>query len=79
MAKKYSVLYGKTKISFFRGNRYMRENRDIDSEPFGIIQFDDELIERELVDKLCKVVRDHWNKINGECCNIKIETIDYDA
>ena len=78
MSKKQIVLYGKVKIQFFKGNRYARDNGEIDTEPFGTIYFPDELIERELVDKLCNVVRDHWNKVNGECCNVKIETIDYD-
>jgi hypothetical protein len=79
MSKKFNVLYGKVKISFFGGNHYMRKDGAIDPEPFGVIDFPDELIERELVDKLCKVVRDHWNKVNGECCNIKIESMEYDA
>ena len=78
MAKKYHVLYGKVKVTFHRGNRYLRDDGEIDAEPFGTIEFPDELIERELIDKLCETVREHWRETNGEVCNIKIEAIEYD-
>ena len=79
MSKKYNVLYGKVKVTFHRGNHYMRKDGLIDEEPFGIIEFPDELVERDLIDKLCETVRKHFNEVNGEVCNIKIESMEYDA
>jgi hypothetical protein len=68
--------YDKTRVTFHRGNGFSPEG--INPEPFATFVIDD-LVERELIDSICTLVRDHVNKEHADFCNIKISTEDWDS
>ena len=68
--------YDRTRVTFHRGNAFAPEG--IDKKPFATFTIND-LVERELIDAICAVVREHTNKMHADCCNIKLSTEDWDA
>ena len=68
--------YDKTRVTFHRGNAFTPEG--IDAEPFATLTIND-LVERELIDTICDLVRKHVNDTHMDFCNIKISTEDWDV
>jgi hypothetical protein len=68
--------YDRTKITFHRGNAFTPEG--IEAEPFATLTFND-LVERELIDTICDLVRKHVNDTHMDFCNIKLTTEDWDV
>jgi hypothetical protein len=68
--------YDKTLGTFHRGNAFTPEG--IDAEPFATFRIIDS-VDRELIDAICTLVRDHTNKAHADFCNIKISTEDWDC
>ena len=71
-----STHYDRTKITFHRGNAFTPEG--IEAEPFATLTIND-LVERELIDTICDLVRKHVNDTHMDFCNIKISTEDWDV
>jgi hypothetical protein len=68
--------YDRTKITFHSGNAFEAEG--ITPEPFATFTCNS-LIERKLIDSICRLVRDHVNKAHADFCNIKLSTEDWDV
>ena len=68
--------YDKTRVTFHHGNAF--EIDGISAEPFATFTCDN-IIDRELIDSICAMVRDHIHTANGEFCNIKLSTEDWDV
>ena len=68
--------YDRTKITFHRGNAFTPEG--IEAEPFATLTIND-LVERELIDAICDLVRNHVNTTHMDFCNIKLSTEDWDC
>lgn len=68
--------YDKTLITFHRGNAFSPEG--IDAAPFAILTIND-LVDRELIDAICALVREHVNTAHADHCNIKLSTEDWDT
>ncbi len=68
--------YDKTRVTFHRGNAFTPEG--IEAEPFATLTIND-LVERELIDTICDLVRKHVNDTHMDFCNIKISTEDWDV
>ena len=68
--------YDRTKITFHRGNAFAPEG--IEAEPFAVLTVND-LVERDLIDAICGLIRDHVNKTHMDFCNIKLSTEDWDV
>ena len=67
--------YDKTRVSFHHGCVFCPEG--IDKKPFATLVVDD-IVPRELIDKICDIMREHHNGI-GEFCNVKIQSEDWDC
>lgn len=68
--------YDKTRITFHSGNAFAVEG--ITPEPFATLTFN-VLVERELIDTICDLVRKHVNETHMDCCNIKLTSEDWDC
>ena len=68
--------YDKTRITFHRGNAFTPEG--VTKKPFATFVIND-LVERELIDALCALMRDHIHKAHADFCNIKLSTEDWDV
>ena len=68
--------YDRTKITFHRGNAFTPEG--IEVKPFATLTFND-LVERELIDTICQLVREHVNATHMDFCNIKLTSEDWDT
>jgi hypothetical protein len=68
--------YDRTHITFHRGNAFAPEG--ITPEPFATLTFND-LVERELIDTICDLVRKHVNETHMDFCNIKLTSEDWDC
>ena len=68
--------YDRTRVTFHRGNAFAPEG--IEAEAFATFTIND-IVERELIDAICTLVRDHTNKAHADFCNIKISTEDWDC
>ena len=68
--------YDRTRVTFHRGNAFAPEG--IEAEPFATFTIND-IVEREVIDSLCAIMRDHTNKAHADFCNIKISTEDWDC
>ena len=68
--------YDRTKITFHRGNAFTPEG--IDAEPFATFTIDD-LVNHELIEAICGLVRAHVNDAHKDFCNIKLSTEDWDS
>jgi hypothetical protein len=71
-----SHFYDRTIVTFHSGNAFEAEG--ITPEPFATFTCNS-LIERKLIDSICKLVRDHVNKTHMDFCNIKLSTEDWDC
>ena len=71
-----SQFYDKTKITFHRGNAFSPEG--VDKAPFATFIIND-LITQELIQALCSLMREHVNETHMDCCNIKLNTEDWDC
>jgi len=65
----------KTQITFHHGNGYGPEGVDV--EPFAVFTFN-QIIDRALIDKLGRIVREYVHKQDQNFCNIKISIEDWD-
>jgi hypothetical protein len=63
-------------MTFHQGNAF--EAAGIDPEPFATFTHAG-IVDRVLIDKIARVVRDHVNKHDQDFCNIKISTEDWDC
>jgi hypothetical protein len=68
--------YDKTLVTFHRGNAFAPEG--IEAEPFATFTIND-IVEREVIDAICTLVRDHVHTAHADFCNIKISTEDWDC
>jgi hypothetical protein len=68
--------YDRTRVTFHRGNAFTPEG--ITPEPFATFTIED-LIDREVIDSLCAIMRDHVHTAHADFCNIKISTEDWDC
>ena len=68
--------YDKTTVTFHRGNAFAPEG--IDADPFATLIIND-LVDRELIDSICALVREHVNKAHADCCNIKLNLENWDC
>lgn len=66
--------YDKTTVTFHHGCGFAPEG--IDKKPFATLVVND-IVPRELIDKICDVMREYHNEI-GDFCNIKIQSEDWD-
>ena len=48
------------------------------SKPFATFTIDD-LVDSDLIDSICALVRAHTNAAHADFCNIKIQTEDWDV
>ena len=71
-----STHYDRTRVTFHRGNAFTPEG--IDAEPFATLTVKD-LIERDLIDLICGLIRTHVNEKHKDFCNIKLTTEDWDC
>ena len=65
-----------TKMTFHSGNAF--ELAGIDPEPFATFTHAG-IVDRVLIDKIARVMREHVNKHDKDFCNIKISTEDWDC
>jgi hypothetical protein len=70
------ILFNKTRVSFHYGNAFSAAG--IDKKPFAVLQYDG-IVDRELIDKICQLVREHVNETEADFCNVKISTEDWDS
>jgi len=68
--------YDRTTVTFHRGNAFTPEG--IETEPFATLTVND-LVERKLIDSICKLIRAHVNNTHMDFCNIKLSTEDWDV
>jgi hypothetical protein len=68
--------YDKTRITFHRGSAFTPEG--VNKKPFATFVIND-LVERELIEGLCALMREHVNKTHADFCNIKLSTEDWDT
>jgi hypothetical protein len=71
-----SNFYDRTCVTFHRGNAFTAEG--IDAEPFATFTIDD-LVNHELIEAICALVRAHVNDAHKDFCNIKLSTEDWDS
>jgi hypothetical protein len=70
------TILNKTRVSFHYGNAF--SNEGIDKKPFAVFTYDG-IVDRELIDKVCELVREHTNEHEGDFCNFKISTQNWDC
>jgi hypothetical protein len=68
--------YDRTTVTFHRGNAFTPEG--ITPEPFATFTIND-LVDRDLIDSICALVREHTNKAHADFCNVKTYTEDWDC
>jgi hypothetical protein len=68
--------YDRTKITFHRGNAFTPEG--VDKAPFATVTIND-LVNQELIEAICGLMRTHVNDTHMDFCNIKISTEDWDT
>ena len=68
--------YDRTTVTFHRGNAFAPEG--ITPEPFASFTMND-LVDRDLIDAICDLVREHTNKAHADFCNVKLHTEDWDC
>ena len=64
------------KMTFHYGNAF--ELAGIDDQPFATFTHAG-IVDRVLIDKLARVMREHVNKHDQDFCNIKLSTEDWDC
>ena len=68
--------YDRTRVTFHRGNAF--DSAGVAKEPFATLVFND-LVERDLIDSICALIRAHVNEARSDFCNIKLSTEDWDC
>jgi len=68
--------YDKTRVTFHHGNAFDAEG--ITPTPFATLTFN-ALVERELIDTICDLIRKHVNETHMDFCNIKLTSEDWDC
>lgn len=68
--------FDKTRITFHRGDAFTPEG--IEKKPFATFVIND-LVDRELIEGLCALMRDHVHMAHAASCNIKLSTEDWDV
>ena len=68
--------YDKTIVTFHRGNAFTPEG--INPEPFATLTIND-LVDRDLIDAICGLMREHVNKVHADHCNFKLTLEDWDC
>lgn len=68
--------YDKTLVTFHRGNAFAPEG--MEAEPFATFIIND-IVDREVIESLCAIMRDHVHMAHADFCNIKISTEDWDC
>jgi hypothetical protein len=68
--------FDKTTITFHRGNAF--EATGIEPEPFGTFTMND-LIDQELIEAVCNLVRAHVNDTHKDFCNFKLTLEEWDC
>jgi hypothetical protein len=68
--------YDKTRVTFHHGNAFMVEG--ITPEPFATFTCTT-LVDHELIEAICNLVRKHVNETQMDFCNIKLSTEDWDC
>ena len=68
--------YDKTIVTFHRGSAFTPEG--INPEPFATLTIND-LVDRDLIDAICGLMREHVNKVHADHCNFKLTLEDWDC
>lgn len=68
--------FDKTRITFHRGNAFTLEG--IEKKPFATFVIND-LINEELIEGLCALMRDHVHLMHADFCNVKLSTEEWDT
>ena len=68
--------YDKTRVTFHRGNVFSPEG--ITPEPVATLVIND-LVDRDLINAICALVREHVNKVHADHCNIKLNLENWDC
>ena len=68
--------YDRTTVTFHHGNCFSAEG--ITPEPFATLTFN-ALVERDLIDAICALIRTHVNETHMDACNIKLTSEDWDC
>jgi hypothetical protein len=63
-------------VTFHHGNCFSAEG--VDAEPFATLTFKG-LVDRDLIDAICQLIRESTNETAGDFCNIKLSTEDWDS
>jgi hypothetical protein len=71
-----NAFYDRTRITFHRGNGYTPEG--IEKTPFATFTIND-MVDRELIDAICALVRDHIHTAHADFCNVKMTTEEWDC
>ena len=68
--------YDKTLVTFHSGNAF--EVNGMEAEPFATFTCTT-IVDRELIEAICNLVRKHVNETQMDFCNIKLTTEDWDC
>ena len=68
--------YDKTTLTFHRGNAFSPEG--ITPDPFATLTIND-LVDKDLIDAICTLMREHVNKVHADHCNIKLTLENWDC
>lgn len=74
--EKIMTHYDKTRVTFHSGNAFQVDGMEV--EPFATFTCDI-IVDSKLIDSICALVREHIHTANGEFCNIKVSTEDWDC
>jgi hypothetical protein len=68
--------FDRTVITFHRGNAF--DINGMDAEPFGTFTMND-LIDQELIEAVCNLIRAHVNDTHKDLCNFKLTLEEWDC
>ena len=63
------------RITFHNGNAF---DEGIEKKPFAVFTYAG-FVDRDLLDVICGLIRDHVNEKEGDFCNVKITAEDWDC
>ena len=70
------TIYDRLCVDFHRGDAYAPNS--IDTKPFATFSMN-EMVDRDLIDAICALVREYVNKEHGDFCNVKINAEEWDC
>jgi hypothetical protein len=70
------TIYNRITVNFHRGDAYAPGK--IETEPFSTFIMN-EMVDRDLIDAICVMVREYVNKEHGDFCNVKISAEEWDC